>query len=109
MNALSGRGQISLGTGALTVAGAPESTFGFSGAISGKGSLIVDGGAGSRFFLLGSNSYTGGTTVRAGGLFGNTASLQGAITVANGALLGFDQQTGGSRRTGGRGQHHDRR
>lgn len=95
MNALSGRGLVSLGTGRLTVAGAPESVSGFSGAISGNGSLIVDGGDGSRLFLLGTNSYTGGTAIRAGGLFGNTASLQGAITVANGALLGFDQRTDG--------------
>ena len=64
----------------------------YSGSISGSGQLIKDGNA--TLTLTGSNTYTGGTVIQAGGLTGNTTSLQGAI-VDNG-MLTFDQATDGS-------------
>ncbi|WP_253256654.1 autotransporter-associated beta strand repeat-containing protein [Stenotrophomonas sp. VV52] len=64
----------------------------FSGAISGTGALTKEGeGA---LTLAGSNSYSGGTTVDAGTLIGNTSSLQGDI--ANNAALVFDQAANGT-------------
>lgn len=59
----------------------------FSGNIEGAGSVTKTGG--SRLDLRGDNTYTGGTTILAGELRGNSRSLQGAI--ANNATLTFDQ------------------
>ncbi len=56
-------------------------------------SAIVKTGAGT-LILTGANSYTGGTTVSAGILQGNTASLPGNII--NNAALVFDQATTGT-------------
>ncbi len=60
-----------------------------SGNLSGTGSLTKSG-AGT-LTLSGTNAYTGGTTISAGTLTGNTASLQGNI-VNNSAVI-FDQAT----------------
>ena len=65
----------------------------YAGAMSGTGSLTKSG-AGT-LTLTGANSYTGGTTVSAGTLQGNTASLQGNIT-ATGAVVIFDQAAAGT-------------
>lgn len=63
-----------------------------AGALSGAGGLTKSG-AGT-LTLTGPNNYTGGTTVAAGTLQGNTTSLQGAIT--NSAALVFDQASAGT-------------
>uniref|UniRef100_UPI003F80D3E5 autotransporter-associated beta strand repeat-containing protein n=1 Tax=Xanthomonas sp. 0924 TaxID=2835534 RepID=UPI003F80D3E5 len=63
----------------------------FTGSITGTGSVIKDG-AGA-LVLNGANGYTGGTTITAGTLIGDTSSLQGDI--ANNAALVFNQNTGG--------------
>ncbi len=67
----------------------------YAGKITGTGSLVKSGtGA---MTLTGSNTYAGGTTVNGGsiiGYAGSTAtngSLQGNISIALGASLGFDQ------------------
>jgi len=46
--------------------------------------------------LLGANTYSGGTTVTAGTLQGNTTSLQGVIDLAADTLLVFDQGADGT-------------
>ncbi len=64
----------------------------FGGAISGTGT-VTKRGAG-RLVLSGANSYSGGTTIAAGTLAGNTASLQGDIV--NNAALEFFQPVAGT-------------
>ncbi|PPT53567.1 autotransporter-associated beta strand repeat-containing protein, partial [Xanthomonas arboricola] len=61
----------------------------FTGSITGTGNVIKDG-AGA-LLLNGANGYTGGTTITAGTLIGDTSSLQGDI--ANNAALVFNQNT----------------
>ena len=63
----------------------------FSGTVSGTGALTKLG-AGT-LTLGGSNSYSGGTTISAGALQGDTSSLQGHIT--DNASLIFDQNSDG--------------
>ncbi|NBX65852.1 MAG: hypothetical protein EBQ96_02535 [Proteobacteria bacterium] len=60
----------------------------FSGVISGIGETLTKTGAGT-LTLTGTNTYSGGTTVSAGILRGDTASLQGNIT--NNATVNFSQ------------------
>lgn len=60
--------------------------------LGGTGSLVKLG-AGT-LVLSGANSYTGGTTISAGTLRGDTTSLQGTIT--NHALLQFEQAIDGT-------------
>lgn len=64
----------------------------FGGAVSGAGSVAKQGGG--TLTLTGANSYTGGTTVAAGTLVGDTASLQGNI-LDNAALV-FNQAAAGT-------------
>ncbi len=97
-------GQASGGTGALTLSGAMDlggavrqitvnnAADTISGAISGAGG-ITKAGTGT-LTLTGANTYTGGTTVSAGGLTGNSTSLQGPIT--NNALVTFNQTAAGT-------------
>ena len=67
-------------------------TGNYAGVLSGTGSLTKQG-AGS-LILTGVNSYSGGTTVSAGILQGDTTSLQGNIT--NNAAVVFNQATTGT-------------
>jgi len=73
----------------------------FSGDISGTASAVpftgglTKQGSGT-VTLAGTNTYNGGTRVQAGTLQGNTASLQGAIDVALGAAVIFDQGADGT-------------
>ena len=76
--------------GTVTFAQATAGTY--AGSMSGSGSLTVQGGG--TLTLTGSNSYTGGTSLLAGALIGNTASLQGNI-LNNGAVT-FDQTGSGT-------------
>ncbi|XRD76236.1 autotransporter-associated beta strand repeat-containing protein [Dyella marensis] len=64
----------------------------FTGAIAGSGSLTKLGTG--TVTLSGANSYSGGTTISAGALQGDTTSLQGNIT--DNASLIFNQGTDGS-------------
>jgi fibronectin-binding autotransporter adhesin len=66
--------------------------FELAGAITGEGSLTKTGTGTLK--LTGTNDYTGGTTVSAGKLIGDTASLKGAIL--NEADLVFDQADTGT-------------
>jgi autotransporter-associated beta strand protein len=77
---------VQLNTGTYDV------TFGVGNTITGSGG-IEKLGAGI-LTLTGANSYTGGTTVSAGTLAGDTDSLQGPIT--NNAAVLFDQSTNGT-------------
>ena len=63
----------------------------FTGSISGAGAVALNGGT---LTMTGPNSHTGGTTINAGTLIGNTTSLTGNI-VDNGTLI-FDQATDGT-------------
>ncbi|WP_076593633.1 autotransporter domain-containing protein [Herminiimonas arsenitoxidans] len=81
---------IALGTGGLTVQG--NNDLALSGTITGNGSLNKVGTA--TLTLTGANDYTGGTTVSAGALQGNSNSLQGAIT--NNANVIFNQASNGT-------------
>ncbi len=60
-----------------------------SGNISGSGELIKTGA--EALFLGGTNTYSGGTDVQSGTLAGTTNSLQGDITIEDGATLLFLQ------------------
>jgi fibronectin-binding autotransporter adhesin len=67
-------------------------TLTLEGPITGGGALTKTGVG--TLILTGTNTYSGGTTVEAGTVQGNTASLQGAIT--NNASVVFDQGTDGT-------------
>ncbi|GFZ90061.1 autotransporter-associated beta strand repeat-containing protein [Dyella caseinilytica] len=64
----------------------------FSGAISGSGTLIKNGSG--TLTLSGTDTYTGGTTINAGILQGDSNSLQGSVV--NDAALVFDQTGNGT-------------
>ncbi|MEA1952128.1 MAG: autotransporter-associated beta strand repeat-containing protein, partial [Planctomycetota bacterium] len=64
----------------------------YAGNMSGSGTLTKTGAG--RLTLSGSNSYGGGTTVSAGTLTGDTASLKGSIT--NNAAVAFEQTGNGT-------------
>lgn len=85
-----GGSQILLGARTLTAGGPDDTTYG--GVISGSGGLVKQG-AGT-LLLTGANVYTGGTTIDAGALQGDTTSLQGDIV--NNASLVFDQTSDGT-------------
>nr|WP_311985776.1 autotransporter domain-containing protein [Pseudomonas bharatica] len=77
-------------TSQLTLAGNQDTSL--NGVISGTGSLVKNGNG--SLTLAGANNYSGGTTINAGSVTGDTTSLQGAI-LNNGALT-FAQNTDGT-------------
>ncbi|HSL22284.1 MAG TPA: autotransporter-associated beta strand repeat-containing protein [Vicinamibacterales bacterium] len=91
VGALSGDGNVALGSSTLTTGGNGASSV-FSGVVSGSGSL-VKAGTGT-LWLTGANTYAGGTLVLDGALVGNSTSLQGDII--NNALVVFDQGSDGT-------------
>jgi autotransporter-associated beta strand protein len=82
---LSGTGTVALSGGSLTVNLTSDSTF--DGSVTGSGGLIKQGIG--TLTLTGHNDYSGGTTVSAGTLKGNTFALQGNII--NNAAVAFNQ------------------
>ena len=91
LNALTGTGNVALGSATLTMGTDGSSTV-LAATISGNGSFVKDG-AGT-LTLLGANSYSGGTAVTGGVLAGTTSSLQGNIV--NDAAVIFDQTFAGT-------------
>ena len=91
MSELSGTGgTVDLGSAALEVD--QDSDTSFAGIVTGTGSLTKSGTG--TLALTGTNNYTGGTTISAGALQGNTTSLSGDIV--NNAVLAFDQASDGT-------------
>lgn len=76
-------GQVVTGTTVRSVT-APTTWIEVGGAISGAGSVIVDGTA--TVYLNGVNTYSGTTTVQSGVLGGN-GTIAGDVTVQSGAFL----------------------
>ncbi|QWE12938.1 autotransporter-associated beta strand repeat-containing protein, partial [Polynucleobacter sp. AP-Titi-500A-B4] len=64
----------------------------YAGVMSGTGVLVKEGA--STLTLSGANTYSGGTTVSAGTLAGNTTSLQGNIL--NNSTVDFNQASAGT-------------
>jgi len=75
-----------------TLVFAQTSAGSFNGVISGNGQVIKSGSG--TLTLSSANTYTGGTTISAGALQGDTSSLQGNIT--NNATLIFNQTSDGT-------------
>ncbi|MDP3160262.1 MAG: autotransporter domain-containing protein [Reyranella sp.] len=98
IGSVEGGGAIALGAMALTVGGNNLSTT-VSGVISGTGGSLVKQGTGT-LTLSGVNTFTGGTTVSAGGLLVN-GSLASGVTVGSAGLLGGSGTITGSVSNGG--------
>jgi autotransporter-associated beta strand protein len=89
----SSTGRVTLGGATLTV-GANNHNGGFSGVISGAGSLTKTGAGG--LTLFGANTYSGATNIDAGTLIVggvNALPSSSAVTVASNALLELDRDT----------------
>jgi len=104
IGSLYGSGSVNLASGTLTLSNSYYYYYyyydnsyhsyysDFSGVISGAGALKTSGSGTA--WLSGANTYTGGTTIESGSLFGTTTSIQGNV-VNNGNLL-FNQSTDGT-------------
>ncbi len=104
---LDGAGNVTLGSGTLTVA-ANSTTHTFSGVASGTGGLTKSGT--SAWNLTGANTYTGATTITGGNLTitsvangGSASNLGAASTAATNLVL-----NGGTLRYTGTGHSTDR-
>ena len=98
---LIGSDNATAGTGTITSSTAATFTVGnnlsgrpsiFDGSLTGDLALVTRGS--NTVTLTGTNTYTGGTTVAAGRLVGDTTSLQGDI--ANEATVEFNQAAAGT-------------
>jgi len=90
LGALSGAGNVTLGSATLTAGGNNSSTT-FSGVLSGTGGLTKTGSG--TLTLSGANTYTGATAINAGTLQAGATNVFGnnsAVTVASGAVLGLN-------------------
>lgn len=92
VGSLAGNGGSVVLNAGLTTGGAINTTY--AGVISGAGALTTQG-AGT-FTLTGANTYSGGTTVTAGTLEGNTTSIQGNVRVFVSGTLLFTQPSNGT-------------
>ena len=85
--------QGAIGTASGTTLRFDQATDGtFNGSIGGAGQLVKEGTG--TLTLTQPSSYTGGTSVNAGTLVGDTSSLQG--TIANNSVLVFNQGADGN-------------
>jgi autotransporter-associated beta strand protein len=94
LGALTGGGDVLLGSGTL-LAGASNASTTFAGAISGTGSFVKLG-TGTMTLTGAANSYTGATTISSGVLQlagSGRLPLLTAVTVANGAVLDVNNTT----------------
>ena len=85
---LAGQGNVTLGSGALTVNNTADATF--AGAVSGNGGALVKGGS-AKLTLTGANAYTGPTTVSGGTLEGSLAAIPTAVVLSNNANVTFNE------------------
>lgn len=90
IGALSGAGEVKLGSGGALSAGTTSDSI-FAGAISGAGSLTKTGTG--RLTLTGDNTFTGSTTIAAGTLQIGNAGTAGALAtdVSNSGVLAFNR------------------
>jgi autotransporter-associated beta strand protein len=90
VGALSGAGNIRLGSALLSAGAAGDSSYG--GIMSGTGGFTKTGSG--TLTLTGANSYTGATTIAGGRLVVN-GSLASLVTVASGGTLGGSGRVAG--------------
>ena len=93
IGSLTGAGNVSLGSAALTTGGNNTSTT-YSGVISGTGSLVKNGSG--TFILSGNNTYSGTTTINGGSLqlgSGGTSGIFGTgnVSINNSSFLNFNR------------------
>jgi autotransporter-associated beta strand protein len=87
IGSLTGAGNVTLGTGTLTIGGDNTTPAAFTGVISGgTGGALIKTGAGT-LTLGGGNTYSGGTTVNQGTLLVTNAAGTGPISVSSGGTL----------------------
>ena len=93
-------GPVVLGSNILTLApdlavtNTTSAPIVLSGAVSGSGSVVVNGQSQSRALLSGSSSYTGGTRVTSGSLaVGNANALGTGSLAVNGGFLDLNGQS----------------
>ncbi|MGE6784730.1 autotransporter outer membrane beta-barrel domain-containing protein, partial [Ensifer adhaerens] len=90
--ALSGAGNVALGTGTLTVDQSTSTTY--SGVLSGSDGFVKDGSG--KLLLSGDSSGFTGTTAINGGILSVNGTLGGVINVNSGGTLGGTNGTVGS-------------
>jgi autotransporter-associated beta strand protein len=85
IGSLAGGGNVTLGSGTLTMGGNNNSTT-YSGTISGTGGIVKNGTG--NFFVTGTNTYSGPTTIN-GGIFDVTGAItsSSSVSINNGATL----------------------
>lgn len=84
-------GNVTLGSGTLTVGNSSSTSYG--GVISGSGALIKQGSG--TLTLTGTNTFTGGTTINAGTIIGTGGSF-GSGAVVNSATININETSSGT-------------